>query len=397
MVSFLHAADLHLGMRTTRFEPTIAGRIRESRFTALDNILRNARDLRVDFVIIAGDLFDDSTVDFQTARRAFEMLDSLPMPVYILPGNHDPLLAGGVWDRSPWDQPGQRVRLLKEATPVAAASGLTLFPCPVQRRTSMDDPTRWIAGAGEADGSVRIGVAHGSLKARENLPPDDHPIAFHAATDLGLDYLALGHWHSRNVYKDREGVPRTAYSGVHEPMRFQGSSDGLTGWLPYSGAGRPEFLDAGKGEVLHVRIQAPGAAPDIDPIEVGNYQWNEEVRELRSREDLDRLIQDVATRPALDRRLLRLRLAGVLDAESMLRLDDLRDILANRYLYGGLDDTGLHVQPTPDEMREVAGQGVLRGVLERLQAEAAGTEPEARRVAERAILLLYQIAKEARS
>jgi DNA repair exonuclease SbcCD nuclease subunit len=397
MVSFLHAADLHLGMRTTRFEPAVAGRIRESRFTALDNILKAARQLHVNFLVVAGDLFDDSTVDLQTARRAFEMLDSLPMSVYVLPGNHDPLLAGGVWDRPPWDQPGQRVRLLKESAPIEAGPGLTLFPCPVLRKTSMDDPTLWIARTARTNGDVRIGIAHGSLKARENLPPDDHPIALHAASDLGLDYLALGHWHSRSLFEDREGVARTAYPGVHEPMRFQGSADGLTGWVPYSGAGRAEFLDAGKGEVLHVRLTAAGAPPQIEAIEVGNYFWSEETRELRSREDLDRLIQDIATHPTLDRRLLRLRLAGVLDAESMLRLDDLREILSNRYLFGTLDDSGLHVQPTEEEMREVAGQGVLHGVLERLRTEAAGPDAAARRVAERAILLLYQIAKEARA
>src|SRR5438132_1395347 len=99
MTSFLHAADLHLGMRTTRFDSATAGKVREARFTALDNILKKARELAVDFVLIAGDLFDDSAVDNRTAQRAFDMLDSLPMPVYVLPGNHDPLLTSGVWDR----------------------------------------------------------------------------------------------------------------------------------------------------------------------------------------------------------------------------------------------------------------------------------------------------------
>src|ERR1700692_671079 len=99
MISFLHAADLHLGMRTTRFDPATAGKIREARFTALDNILKKARELNVDFLLIAGALCADSPVDGQTARRSFDMLESSPMPVYVLPGNHDPLHAGGVWER----------------------------------------------------------------------------------------------------------------------------------------------------------------------------------------------------------------------------------------------------------------------------------------------------------
>jgi DNA repair exonuclease SbcCD nuclease subunit len=274
------------------------------------------------------------------------------------------------------------------------AGGAVIFPCPLLRRTSLDDPTAWIAQAPRAEGTIRIGVAHGSLRIREDLPVDDHLIARHAADDLHLDYLALGHWHSRRLYADREGVERTAYSGVHEPMRFQGSVDSQTGWAPYSGGRRDEFLDAGKGEVLCVSLRASGERPRIEPVDVGHYIWQEEQRQVASKDDLDHLIQDVATREGLELKLLRVRLSGVLDAENMLRLGMLRDILTNRYLLGELDTTGLHLQPTEEEVRDVAGQGVLRRVLEQLQAEATAPEPAVRQIAERAILLLYQIAKE---
>lgn len=393
MVSFLHAADLHLEMRTTRFEPSIAGKIGEARFTALDNILKIACKLKVDFVLIAGDLFDDPTVKTLTARRAFEMLDSVPMPVFVLPGNHDPLLSAGVWDRLPWSgDTGQRLRLLRHAQPIEIAPGLVLLPCPVLRKTSMDDPTAWIAREKETHNAIRIGVAHGSLKTREDLPADDHLIARHAATDLHLDYLALGHWHCRAAFADRDGVERTAYPGVHEPMRFQGSTDTDTGWIPYGGKGRQEFFDRGKGEVLHVRICAPGDPPQIEPIDVGHFHWHEETRSLSSRDDLDRLIHDVATRDRPECGLLKLRLSGVLDAENMLRLEELREILTKRYLFGQLDEAGLHLEPTEDEMRQAAGQGVLCGVLERLRAEGESSEPAVAHVAQRAMLLLYEIA-----
>ena len=51
------------------------------------------------------------------------------------------------------------------------------------------------------------------------------------------------------------------------------------------------------------------------------------------------------------------------------------------------------MQPTDEEMRATASQGVLHGVLDKLRADAASPEPAVRQVAERAILLLYQIAK----
>jgi len=395
MVSFLHCADLHLGMRITRFEPATAGKLREARFDALENVLKALKERKADFLLIAGDLFDELTVDLLTAKRAFDMLDEAsPVPVFVLPGNHDPLLSGGVWDRSPWNQAGKRLRLLQEAKPVEVGPGVVLLPCPLFRRTSLTDPTAWMRDVPRTQAEIRIGVAHGSLKVREDRPADDHLIARHAATEQRLDYLALGHWHGQRTYPDPDGVPRTAYPGVHEPMRFQ-HSDVQTGWVPHSGAGRGEFLDSGRGEVLHVTIAEAGAAPEIAPLEVGRHLWLEEQRALTDNDDLGRLISDVANRDKRELLLLRLRLTGFLDASTMLRLQELREILVNRYFFGELDDAGLHIRPTAEEIRGLAGAGILGKVLERLQAETAGADAEARRVAERALLLLHQLAREA--
>jgi DNA repair exonuclease SbcCD nuclease subunit len=394
MLSFLHAADLHLGLRLTRLPPEVARKVREARFQALEKVRDAARQHRVDFLLIAGDLFDDHAVDGDIARRTFDLLESFPAPVFVLSGNHDPLLAGSVWDRPPWHMPApRRVRVLREPRPVEALPGVVLFPCPVFRKTSLNDPTAWIAGA-PADGSaVRIGIAHGSLKVRDDLPADDHLIARHAAHDLRLDYLALGHWHGRQLFRDRAGVERTAYPGVHEPFRFPGSAESRTGWLPYTSGLRDEFLDSGRGEVLLVRIAGPEAPPVVEPLDIGHLIWEEERCAIDGQESLDRLIDQVATRPSAERRLLRLRLDGVIGAEEMARLSQLREVL-DRYLWGDLDSTGVHLTPTDEEVRAMAGQGVLRRVLEQLQEEAQGTEPAARLVAERATVLLYQIARE---
>src|SRR5260370_15716508 len=147
MVSFLHAADLHLGMRVTRFNPEISNRIREARFVALDNVLKRATELRADFLLIAGDLFDDLEVDQVTARRAFMMLEGASMAVYVLPGNHDPLVPGGVWDRPPWANLADKgLHLFRERKPLQVAPGMVLLPRPVLRTTSLNDPTAWLSG-----------------------------------------------------------------------------------------------------------------------------------------------------------------------------------------------------------------------------------------------------------
>ncbi|HEV3084309.1 MAG TPA: DNA repair exonuclease [Gemmataceae bacterium] len=394
MISFLHAADLHLGLRITRFAKEVTNRIREARFQALEKVRELAKSKQVHFVIIAGDLFDDHAVDADLARRAFDLLESFPCRVFILSGNHDPLLPGAVWDRPPWNQPEpKRVHVLRDARPVSVDSAATLFPCPVLRKTSLNDPTRWIGEAARDDSTIRVGIAHGSLRTREDLPADDHLIARQAAQELKLDYLALGHWHRRQIFRDPDGVERTAYCGVHEPIGFPGATEYRIGWLPYSSGKLSEFLDSGTGEILHVQIDRPGAPPAINAIEVRHLIWADEAHTLSTEAELARLIDEIATRPETERRLLRLKLTGILDAGAMARLDHLREVL-QRYLLGEVDQKDLHIQPTEDEIHAVAGQGVLRRVLETLRQEARTQENGANLVAERAMLLLYQIARE---
>src|SRR5262249_39217400 len=157
----------------------------------------------------------------------------------------------------------------------------------------------------------------------------------------------------------------------------------------YSGMPCEEFLDSGRGEILHVRIDSPGAPPALDAIDVGHLTWRDERHELTTEDQLSRLIDQVAVHPLAERCLLRLGLQGIREAQAMLRLEQLRAVL-DRYLFGELDESGLRLQPTEAEIREAAGTGVLRRVLEQLQRETGVAEPEARRLAERAILLLYQ-------
>src|SRR5438132_12518645 len=192
MVSFLHTADLHLRLRITCFPKEVTARIREARFQALEKIRQSAGERQVDFVIIAGDLFDDHAVDADLARRAFDLLESFPCRVFILSGNHDPLLPSAVWDRPPWNQPEpKRIQVLREASPESVDSAVILFPCPVLRKTSLNDPTGCTCPAARDESTIRVGIAHGSLRTREDLPADDHLIARQAAHELKLDYLAL--------------------------------------------------------------------------------------------------------------------------------------------------------------------------------------------------------------
>lgn len=394
MLRFLHVADLHLGLRITRYQDAAVDKIREARLQALQRVRQECREGDFQFVIVAGDLFDDAHVTTDIAVRAFDMFRSFEVPVYVLPGNHDPLQAGAVWDLDPWKSAvgsNGNVHLLHSPAPLEIGNGVTLFPCPVYRKNSTRNPTTWI-GDHRRNGSAgyRIGVAHGSVMDRPTLPDDDHPISPTAPDDLDLDYLALGHWHNHREFPDSQGAPRMAYSGVHEPMRFQDDPE-AAGWRPYSaGAAREEFIDRGPGTAIAVSLAEPGARPQLELRRVGYYQWTTRECQLESIDDLARLIDDVSEFPTKERTLLRLRLTGTLSLAGMSRVDILRSVLTN-YVVGELDDSGLQIEPDEAELQEAIGSGVLSQVYDRLKQQSEEDSETDRLVAQRAIELLYRL------
>jgi hypothetical protein len=261
----------------------------------------------------------------------------------------------------------------------------------------MDDPTAWIEKypRAENDRTIRLGLAHGSLRIMP-LPEDDHCIRPDAADHYGLDYLALGHWHKRYLHKSRDGVERVAYSGTHEPMGFPGADASLaTGWSSFSADGDAErFHDDGYGTALLVTIEAPGAPPRIESVEMGRLRWMAERRDVTGQPH-GSLISDYSRRPEPELTILRLILTGVMDPHGHARLDELRQIVQNRYHPGSsIDVDGVLIEPQAEQLAEVAGAGVLKRVLDRLKEDVQSTNATDKRVAAYALKLLYRVAWE---
>lgn len=90
---FLHAADTHLGYRQYNLEE----RLKDFE-KAFENVAKaavgehDAADGPADFLLIAGDLFDDRSINARTYTHASAVLSRLRdrgIPVYVIEGNHD--------------------------------------------------------------------------------------------------------------------------------------------------------------------------------------------------------------------------------------------------------------------------------------------------------------------
>ena len=94
-ITFLHAADVHLDspMRgLERYDLAPVDRIRGATRRAFENLVNLAIERQVDFVLIAGDLYDGDWLDFQTGLHLGMQLGRLRdhgIPVVMIAGNHD--------------------------------------------------------------------------------------------------------------------------------------------------------------------------------------------------------------------------------------------------------------------------------------------------------------------
>jgi DNA repair exonuclease SbcCD nuclease subunit len=360
---FLHTADWQIGMKATALGDA-GQRVREERLAAGTRVVEVAKNHDVDFLLVAGDLFEDNAVDRVLVQKVADILNSFGGPVFVIPGNHDPLVPGSVWDHPAWKS-ASNVHVLFEEASVEVPGGV-LYPCPVREKHSGSNPTSWIPS--EGDEGLRIGMAHGTVEGVQQDEPD-YPIPRDAAQRAGLDFLALGHWHSYGTYPDPGGASRMAYSGTHEPTKF----------------GERE-----SGNVLIVEIMSPGAPPTIAPVRTGRLDWVMVERDLRERGDLVRVREYLESLTNPGSALVSLSLSGLLMADERTELYHIEHILASRFLWGELNTSSLRPSPEDETWISDLPPGIIRDAAMRLR----GTPGASSETAARALMELYAIVAE---
>src|SRR6185369_12452669 len=260
----------------------MAERVREERLVAAQRVVQAAQNHGAQMLLLTGDVFEDNAVDRLLVRKVGEIVRRFPGSVYIVPGNHDPLGPGSVWTHPVW-QEAANITVFAKNEPLELET-CVLFPCPLREKYSNKDPTAWI----NARDLVKpaIGLAHGNVEGIPSGEPD-FPIARDAAVRSGLDYLALGHWHSFARYDDANGACRMAYSGTHETTKF-GERD--------------------SGNTIMVEISNRGAVPTLTPIKTGGLDWRIYGRTVDQPASLASLVQHLSNAAQPEAMLVRVDL-----------------------------------------------------------------------------------------
>jgi len=194
--SFIHTADIHLDSPLrglAGYEGPAVECIRTATRQAFGNLISEAIDQEVGFIVIAGDLYDGDWRDYQTGlffARQMGRLAKAGIPAFVLYGNHDAesqitrhlTLPDGV---NAFSARKPETFRLKEL-------GVVLHGQSFRQRDVTDNLVP--AYPERVDGAFNIGVLHtgiGGMGGHENYAP----CTLDELVAKGYDYWALGHVH----------------------------------------------------------------------------------------------------------------------------------------------------------------------------------------------------------
>ena len=360
---FLHCADIHLDSPLRgleRYEGAPVDEVRGATRRAFENLVQLALREQVDFVVIAGDLYDGAWLDFNTGlffAKGMAQLGESNIAVYVVRGNHDAASRVTRSLRLPKNVhlfPDRAAKTVVDDRLGLAVHGQSFATAAVTEDLAAAYPTA-------LRDHFNLGVLHTSLTGRVGHEPYA-PTTEQVLRAKGYDYWALGHVHAREI------VARDPY--IVYPGNLQGRH------IRECGAKGCELVTVEEGV-----ISAESIALDV-------LRFEEIMLDVSGLDDLDALLDvaQSAVREGLaraDRRILGLRVglhgAGALHRELAARPERVIEQLRLAALDASagnvwLEKVEMRVRPSLNLARLTEGDdavALLAGELEMLLAEPA--------------------------
>ena len=361
---FFHAADIHLDsplIGLAGIDGGVAGRIRSAPRAAFEALVERALGDQIDFLVIAGDLYDGDWRDYKTGLFFAEQMGRLKqkeIPIFVLLGNHD-----------------AESQITKSLT---LPDNVKVFSSRKPESFQLEKLDVVLHGHSYRDRAVfdnlvpgypppvknafNIGVLHTALGQEDGAHSNYAPCSLSELVAKGYDYWALGHVHQAQVLHEQ---PHVVFPG-----NLQGRHVRETGakgaYLVTVEEGQvvevsAQEFDVVRWEVLHVDVEAASNIADV-------------IEQMRQT-----LTQGVAT---ANGRMLsaRLVLQGQTELHSQLvsKLDYLTEearalALGMGYEVAWVERVAVHTKPMADTATLAEREDAL-GDLKRLLNEAVDDE-----------------------
>lgn len=375
---FIATADWQLGKQALFLPAEARARYAQSRLDAVAAIGRLAKEVDADCVLVGGDVFESNQLDRAIVGRTLEVLRGFTVPVYLLPGNHDPLDAASIYDSK------QFLSSCPPGVHVLRNSGLEAsLTCGDGREAEIyaapwfsKDPRRdLVAAALESiepkNDRVRVLVGHGNVTTlqanRDSLDVIDVAGLQRHLTAGDLDFVVLGDRH-----------------GLHEVAEKI--------WYP----GTPEVTaerEVDPGHVLVVEIDPDTRACSVEVRKVGTWEFRVVEAEVSSEADIQDLLTHLDAIENKTQTSVKLALRGTLTISQHSHLSEALELRGD--LLARLDywerHTDLAVIADDADFSDMGLSGFASAALEELQTIVQSEDLSDSEVARDAIGLLYRL------
>jgi DNA repair exonuclease SbcCD nuclease subunit len=211
--SFVHTADLHLDSPFSALNvdnPDLARTLRSATFEAYDTVIQLCLKEQVDFLLVAGDVYDGSDRSLRAQvkfRDGLQRLHEAGIRSFVVHGNHDPL--DGWSSTLEWPsgvhvfgEDVETVEVKRDEALLARVQGIS-YPKRDERRnlSLLFHPS---------DSAFQIALLHANVGSDTGHEPYA-PCTLEDLIKSEMDYWALGHVHTRRILSGH--LPLVVYPG----------------------------------------------------------------------------------------------------------------------------------------------------------------------------------------
>jgi DNA repair protein SbcD/Mre11 len=312
MVRFAHISDVHLGGWKQQ-------QLQDLNFQSFKKAIDICIEKKLDFILIAGDLFDSAYPPIEILKETFsefKRLKEAKLPCFIIAGSHDYSISGktflDVLEKAGFCKNVVNVEETKDKIILnpTVYNGVAIYGYP-GKKSGLEIPELRKIKLNDCPGMFKILMLHTTIdKAKGTLPTDA------IETDLlpKVDYYALGHLHMDFQYQN------FVYPGPIYPNNFQ------------------ELEDLGNGSFYIVDTEKENSLEKIELKVKETVLIEVEVRNALVA--TEQIISEIEKRDVEDKIIL-LRLSGELETgnNSDIKFSQIEEVVSRKKAYFLLKNT----------------------------------------------------------
>lgn len=350
-VKVLHCADLHFDTPFKELSKEVSDTSKNELLEVFKKIIDLAIEENIEVLLIAGDVFDNLTVNKNTLFFISDQIKRIKnIKVFISPGNHDPYNEKSFYSMINWPE---NVYIFKGDMEFKEVKELNLIIWGAGFRNNYENETL-LKSINVENNKINIMLLHGEIISA-NSKNEYNPIYINDIYKSNIDYIALGHRHKFSGIL-KEGMTTYAYSGCPQGRGFdeEGEKGVIIGEV-YKGGTNLSFLPVCKRKYI---------TKEIDITGTNNYD-----------EVIFKLLSDLSDEE-IHKNFYKIILKGELKEHFNLKESVLIEKLKNKFYYIKIiNDTSIEVNLT-ELSRDYSIKGMfIAKILEKLK-EASDDDKE---------------------